>query len=168
MPWFCSYSDIPSTFLLGVRQHSFELHLTLPLAGQPTSFLSLLCPPQAQSLAVNPFALGSIEFKSLSVTDLLILSRAGRAGPEKVKFSVASAEWGKDSVEFLSELLGRNPWLDWDNDGGQWFREPDEPEQEDDDEIFATEGSLSRLADTFRQRNEDLRNTTRSAVVALL
>jgi hypothetical protein len=116
-------SYLPPSFVLSLRQHSFDLHLTFAQDVNPNAFLSLLSQQTTQSHTppIDPFAIASLDFTFIPVADVPMLlaaipalARLGRTGPEGVYFQgTGRFDMRAEALGKVTALMGRNLWLQW-------------------------------------------------------
>lgn len=83
-----SSSTVPHSFLLSLRQHSSALNLVFVNDDNPAEFISKYArrthvpfwAPQ-----INPFAIRSLQFRSITIANMSALVRLGRSGPEQIR-----------------------------------------------------------------------------------
>jgi hypothetical protein len=157
-------SDLPPSFVLSLRQHSFDLHLTFAQDVNPNAFLSLLFQQTTQSHTplIDPFAIATLDFTFMPVADVPMLlaaipalARLGRTGPEGVCFQgTGRFNMRTDALGKVTALMGRNLWLEWVNWGTRIG--------------MVMESELVERVKAHNRQTLNLRDGTREAAVILL
>jgi hypothetical protein len=157
-------SDLPPSFVLSLRQHSFDLHLTFAQDVNPNAFLSLLFQQTTQSHTppIDPFAIATLDFTFMPVADVPMLlaaipalARLGRTGPEGVCFQgTGRFNMRTDALGKVTALMGRNLWLEWVNWGTRIG--------------MVMESELVERVKAHNRQTLNLRDGTREAAMILL